>query len=144
MKTSKLRIAGLALFGLVSLFLIWFGATYATVKDLLWFHAAAVPEAARADVRPLYIALMTLIGGASLSLGLLGAYVTAFPLRRAAPGAGTMLALVYLLVFAMAGLTAEKLAHYGAPTSWHIMGVLGALTIAGYLACAFGARSRAA
>lgn len=143
MKTSKLRMAGLVLFGLVSLFLVWFGATYATVKDLLWFHAAAVPEAARADVRPLYFALMTLIGGASLALGILGAYVTAFPIRRATPGAPTMLALVYLLVFAMAGLTAERLAHYGAPTSWRIMGVLGALTVVGYLACALGARARA-
>ena len=57
-----LRWTSFVLFGLVSAFLIWFGITYATVTDILWFHAAAVPEAARDDVRALYFALMTLIG----------------------------------------------------------------------------------
>lgn len=135
MRLSKLHLLGMALFVLVSVFLIWFGVTYATVDDMLWFHAAAVPEAARAQVRPLYFALMTLIGSSSISLGLLGLYVVAGPLRRGAKGAATVLVLVYALVFVMAALTAEKLASYGAPTSWHIMGVLLAVTAAGYVAC---------
>ena len=77
----------IALFALLGLFLIAFGALYATVSDMLFFHAAAVPEAARHDVKPLYLALMKLIGGASVGLGLLGLYVTFGPLRAGAIGA---------------------------------------------------------
>ncbi len=131
---AKLRLASVILFGLVSLFLIWFGFTYATVKDMLWFHAAAVPEAVRDEVRPLYLALMTLIGGSSAALGVLGAYVIVGPLRSGAKWAAFALALVFGLAFVMAAITAEKLSATGAPTSWHIMGVLLAVTAAGFLA----------
>ena len=34
---AKLRLASVVLFGLVSLFLIWFGFTYATVKTCSGF-----------------------------------------------------------------------------------------------------------
>ena len=131
---AKLRLASVILFGLVSLFLIWFGFTYATVKDMLWFHAAAVPEAVRGQVRPLYFALMTLIGGSSAALGALGAYVIIGPLRSGARWAASALAIVFSFAFVMAAITAEKLSATGAPTSWHIMGVLLAVTGAGYLA----------
>lgn len=131
---TKLRWASIVLFSAVSLFLLWFGLTYATVHNMLWFHAAAVPPAAREAVQPLYFALMTLIGGASGALGLLGAWVIALPLRQGVAGAGTALAGAYVLVFAMAAITAEKLAKTGAPTSWHIMGVLIAITGAAYAA----------
>ena len=131
---SKLRLISVVLFAAVSLFLIWFGATYATVHDMLWFHAAAVPEAARGAVRPLYFALMTLIGGAALALGLLAAYVIAVPLRQGVRGAATALTAAFALVFTMAAITAEKLSATGAPTSWHIMGVLLAVTALAYIA----------
>jgi hypothetical protein len=140
---AKLRLASLILFGLVSLFLIWFGFTYATVKDMLWFHAAAVPDAVRSEVRPLYFALMTLIGGSSTALGVLGAYVIVGPLRNGSRWAATTLTFVFALAFVMAAITAEKLSATGAPTSWHIMGVLLAITGAGYLshvAATHGAR----
>ena len=128
-----MRWTSLVLFSLVALFLIWFGVTYASVTDMLWFHAAAVPEAARDDVRTLYLALMNLIGSASAALGLLSAYVIAIPLRRGADWAATALAICNSLVFVMAAVTAEELAAAtGAPTSWHIMGVLMAATLAAY------------
>lgn len=131
---AKLRLASVILFGLVSLFLIWFGFTYATVKDMLWFHAAAVPEAVRGEVRPLYLALMTLIGGSSAALGVLGAYVIIGPLRSGEKWAASALTFVFALAFVMAAITAEKLSATGAPTSWHIMGVLLAVTATGFLA----------
>lgn len=131
---AKLRLASVVLFGLVSLFLIWFGFTYATVKDMLWFHAAAVPEGVRDEVRPLYFALMTLIGGSSAALGVLGAYVILGPLRSGARWAASALTFVFALAFVMAAITAEKLSATGAPTSWHVMGVLLAVAAAGYLA----------
>jgi hypothetical protein len=128
-----LRWTSLVLFGLVALFLIWFGVTYASVTDMLWFHAAAVPEAARDDVRTLYLALMNLIGGASAALGLLSAFVIAVPMRRGASGAATALMIVNNIVFVMAAVTAEELAAAtGSPTSWHIMGVLMAVTLSAY------------
>lgn len=137
---ALLRRTSLVLFTLVALFLLWFGITYATVSDMLFFHAAAVPEAARDAVRPLYFALMTLIGGASAALGLLSLYVIAVPLRRDAPGAATALVAVNVIAFGMAALTAEKLAAAtGSPTSWHIMGALLALTFVAFLCRRLGA-----
>jgi hypothetical protein len=110
-------------------FLLWFGWFYATVDDMLWFHAAAVPEAARGDVRPLYFALMNLIGGSAASLGLLGVTATIGLLRRGDVKAAVALAVAYAIPFVMAGFTAEELAAAtGAPTSWHIMGALTAAT----------------
>lgn len=124
-----LRWAGIALFLAVSAFLIWFGATYAGVKDMLWFHAAAVPEEAHDAVRTLYLALMKLVGGSSIALGVLGAYVALGPVRQGAPGASVALAVCFAIPFGTAAYVAEKLADdTGAPTSWHIMGVLLAVT----------------
>jgi hypothetical protein len=115
----------MVLFALLGLFLIAFGFLYASVSDMLFFHAAAVPEAARHAVKPLYLALMKLIGGASIGLGLLGLYVTFGPLRAGARGAAAALAVGYAIPVLMAAYVAETLAKLtGAPTSWHIMGVL--------------------
>jgi hypothetical protein len=123
-----LRWTSVVLFVLLSLFLLWFGWVYATVDNLLWFHAAAVPEAARDEVRPLYFALMNLIGGSSAGLGVLGLWVTAASLRQGDPKAALGLSIAYAIPFAMAAVTAEELAKTGAPTSWRIMGVLLAAT----------------
>ncbi len=127
-----------ALFSLLSAFLVAFGALYANVQDLLWFHAAAVPEAAIEDVRPIYFALMKLIGGTSVALGLACAYITWAPLRQGVPLAGTALAAAFAIPFVMAAYVAESLAaETGAPTSWHIMGALLAVTAAACLAHLF-------
>lgn len=129
MSKSILTWLSIALFALLGLFLIAFGALYASVSDMLFFHAAAVPEAARHDVKPLYLALMKLIGGASIGLGLLGLYVTFGPLRAGARWAALTLAVTYAIPVLMAAYVAETLAKItGAPTSWHIMGVLLAIT----------------
>lgn len=128
-----LRWISLALFGLVTLFLIAFGVLYASVTSMLWFHAAAVPEAVREDVRPLYFALMKLIGGASVALGVLGAWAVTGPLRRNAPNAAAILAIAYSIPLLTAAYVAETLAaRTGAPTSWHIMGVLLAIIAVAY------------
>src|SRR5689334_3718199 len=117
----KLKMASIVLFMALSLFLVAFGLLYIVVHNLLWFHAAAVPTRALADVRPLYFALMKLIGGASLGLGLLGAYVALIPLRLGVPHAAMCLAAANAVALIMAAITAEKLAAAtGAPTSWHI------------------------
>lgn len=135
---SALKLASVILFMAMSLFLMAFGALYASVQDLLFFHAAAVPSRALEDVRPLYFALMTLIGGASGALGLLGAYVTLGPMRRGMPSAATFLALANAIALVMAAITAERLAQAtGAPTSWHIMGVLMAINLGGWFADRF-------
>jgi hypothetical protein len=127
---TLLRRTSIALFGLVAVFLIWFGVTYATVSDMLWFHEAAVPEIARHAVRPLYFALMNLIGGASVGLGVLSLYVIAMPLRRGMTGAASGLVLVNAIALIMAAITAEELADAtGSPTSWHIMGAIMAVTL---------------
>lgn len=136
-----LRWASLVLFGLVALFLIWFGITYARVTDMLWFHAAAVPEAARHDVLTLYLALMNLIGSSSAGLGLLSMYVIAMPMRKGVHGAATALVICNSIAFIMAAVTAEELAAAtGAPTSWHIMGVLMAATLIAYALHAWNTR----
>lgn len=140
-----LRWISLALFALLSIFLIWFGWVYATADNLLWFHAAAVPEAAREEVRPLYFALMTLIGGAAGGLGVLGLFVTLAFLRRGDPYAALGLSIAFAIPFVMAAVTAEKLANAtGAPTSWHIMGVLLAMTALALLAHAGSCKAASA
>lgn len=122
---TLLHRSSLALFGLVAVFFIWFGVTYASVSNMLWFHEATVPEAAREEVRPLYFALMNLIGGASIALGVVSLYVIALPLRRGMPGAASALVLVTVIAVGMAAVTAEKLAAAtGAPVSWHLMGIV--------------------
>lgn len=119
------RFAGVALFTLLGLFMIAFGALYASVQDLLWFHAAAVPDHALEAVRPLYFALMKLIGGASASLGLIGAFVTFAAIRRGDKGFAVALAVAYAIPLLVAAWVAETLAaKTGSPTSWHIMGIL--------------------
>lgn len=136
-----LRWTSIILFALLSAFLVWFGWLYASVEEPLWFHDAAVPDHAKEAVRPLYFALMTLVGGSSLGLGVLGLFVTLTSLRQGARGAGAVLAVAMAIPFVMAAITAEELAAAtGAPTSWHIMGVLLLVTLIAYLAHA-GARS---
>lgn len=129
------RWIGVALFAALGLFLIAFGVLYASVQNLLWFHAAAVPQDALEAVRPLYFALMKLVGGASIGLGVLGLYVTFVPLRRGVPLAAPMLAVAYAVPVLMAAVVAEILAAAtGAPTSWRIMGILLAVDAAALLA----------
>jgi hypothetical protein len=122
--------ASVVLFGGLSLFMLWFGFTYATVKEMLWFHAAAVPVEAREEVKALYFALMSLVGGASMGLGGLGLCVVYGPVRSGAPWATRAVAASYCVALIMAAVTAERLADAtGAPTSWHIMGVLMGLVV---------------
>lgn len=130
---SRLKLVSVVLFLALSLFLIAFGALYASVHDMLFFHAAAVPERARDDVRPLYFALMTLIGGASIGLGLMCAWAALVPLRRDVPLTATVIFLGVAVALVFAAITAEKLAAAtGAPTSWHIMGALMAVNLAAW------------
>lgn len=139
-----IRLAGVVLFAALSVFFLVFGALYASVTDLLWFHAAAVPETARDSIRPLYFALMDLIGAASAGLGLLGFYAAIGPVRRGRPFAAAALAAAFALPLIGAAVVAERLAAAtGAPTSWHIMGILLALTGAA-LACSLKAGRGAA
>lgn len=135
-----LLMTGVILFSGLDLFLIWFGWTYATVPQILSFHAAALPETARADVWPLYDALMNLIGGASIALGVLGLSVALGPLRDGRVWAALALSAANLAAFGGAAATAEKLAETGAPTSWRIMGVLLAFTAAALAASIAGGR----
>lgn len=124
-----LRITSVTLFAVLSIFLILFGALYASVGDFLPFHAAAVQSSALDGARPLYLALMKLIGGSSAALGLLGCYVALGPVRRGHSMAAITLAGAFAGAFAMAAFVAETLANATqAPTSWHIMGVLLAIT----------------
>jgi hypothetical protein len=126
---SKLQWASVILFMAVSVFLIAFGLLYANVTDLLWFHAAAVPPEALDKVRPLYFALMKLIGGASIGLGLLGAYVVLGPMRQGAKWAAAIVAATYWIAFGVAGFTAIRLNELtGAPVAWYNMAILSAIT----------------
>lgn len=132
---SALRNSSIALFSLVALFLVWFGVTYLRAETMLWFHAAAVPKGAREDALPLYRALMNLIGGSSSGLGVLCLYLIWSPLRRGARWTGSLILAVLIGVFTVAAITAEELhAETGAPTSWHIMGVLIALSVIAFAA----------
>ncbi len=139
-----LRPLGIALFALMGGFYLAFGALYASVTDMLWFHAAAVPEASRAAVLPLYLALMDLIGSASIALGLLGLFVVFGPIRRGSARAAYAVALAFAVPLVGAGLVAERLAAItGAPTSWHIMGGLFAVTATALYGATRGPRRRA-
>ena len=132
-RADWMRAIGLGLFGLVSVFYVAFGALYAGVHDMLFFHAAAVPEAVRHDVKPLYLALMKLIGGACIALGVLGAYVTFGPVREGRRFAASVLTVVFCAPVAMAAYVAEMLARTtGAPTSWHLMGIILGVVAVGY------------
>ncbi len=137
-----LRWTSVALFLALSLFMLWFGYVYASVTEMLWFHGAAVPAELHPQILPLYLALMNLIGGSSVAAGLFAAYIALFPLRRGATWAAVALLGGFAIVFIMAAITAEELAATtGAPTSWHIMGVLLAVTAAGFLAHVAATRS---
>jgi hypothetical protein len=139
-----LRWVSLGLFGLVSVFYVAFGALYASVHNMLWFHAAAVPEAIRSEVLPLYLALMKLIGGAAAALGALGLWVVADPLRRSARWASVALAVAFSAPLVMAAYVAETLAaRTGSPTSWHIMGILLAIVAAGFVTAQLSSRADA-
>jgi hypothetical protein len=134
MMRNMLRWIGVGLFGALSVFLILFGALYASVSDFLPFHAAAAPTALDA-MRPLYLALMKLIGAASAALGALGCYLTLGPIRRGETLAGIAVACAFASAFLMAAYVAETLARAtNAPTSWHIMGLLLAITAAALIA----------
>lgn len=136
-----LRVAGVALFAVLGCFLVAFGALYTSVHDLLWFHAAAVPKDALEAVRPLYFALMKLIGGASGSLGAFGVFISLTAVRRGDNGAAHALALAFALPLVTAAYVAETLAaETGSPTSWHIMGVLLAIDAAALLSVLIGGR----
>ncbi len=136
------RWTSVTLFLALSLFMLWFGYVYASVTDMLWFHGAAVPAELHPQILPLYLALMNLIGGSSVAVGLLAAHIALFPLRRGATWAAAALLGGFAIVFIMAAITAEELATTtGAPTSWHIMGVLLAVTVAGFLAHVVATRS---
>lgn len=146
MRSDYLRGLSVVLFALLSAFLMWFGWTYLTVPEPLWFHAAAVPEDARQAVRPLYFALMNLIGGASMALGFLVLYTALTAVRQRRAGGAAALALAVALTLVVAAITAEELAaQTGAPTSWHIMGALLGVDVAAFaLAVISGKRPRAA
>lgn len=142
---NTLRWGSIALFAALSVFLLLFGVLYASVRDFLPFHAAAAPSPALEGMRPLYLALMKLIGGASAALGLLGLYVTFGPIRSGASAAALAVAGAFASAFVMAAYVAETLARAtNAPTSWHIMGVLLALTAAALVAHFAAARMRPA
>lgn len=135
-----LRLTGIALFAALSLFYVAFGVLYGSVQDLLWFHAAAVPGPAIDAVRPLYFALMKLIGAATIALGLLGAFVTLTTLRRNGKVASPALFAVYAIPLFAAAYVAEALAaKTGSPTSWHIMGALFAIDLLALLCVLSGA-----
>lgn len=128
---TKLQWTSVILFMLVSIFLVAFGLLYANVDDLLWFHAAAVPPDAIEKVRPLYFALMKLVGGASIGLGLLGAYVILGPMRQGVRGAAMLVAVAYWIAFGVAGYTAIRLNELtDAPVAWYNMAILSGLTAA--------------
>lgn len=136
-----LRLLSIGLFTLVGIFLVVFGVYYASVDRMLFFHAAAVPEAARDAVTPLYLALMKLVGGASTALGLLCLFVTFGPLRRQFPLAGIALVATISLPVLTAAYVAERLAaQAGAPTSWHLMGIVLAIVGAAFVLHSLGAR----
>lgn len=135
-----LRPIGMALFAALSLFYVAFGVLYGSVQDLLWFHAAAVPAAAIDAVRPLYFALMKLIGAATIALGLLGAFVTVTTVRRNGKVAAPALFIVYAIPLFAAAFVAETLAaRTGSPTSWHIMGALFAVDLLALVSVLLGA-----
>jgi hypothetical protein len=129
------RRAGAFLFFAVSVFLILFGLLHANVSDLLTFHAAAVPPDALDKVRPLDFALMKLIGGASIGLGVLGACVVLVPMRPGAPLAAPFVSVANWIALAVAAQTAIRLADQtGAQVTWTNMAILASITALGVLA----------
>jgi hypothetical protein len=135
------RGAGVGLFALLGVFYVAFGAFYASVSELLWFHAAAVPKEALVAVRPIYFALMKLIGGATIALGVLGVYSALGPVRLGVAFSGRALAVAYAVPLVAAAYVAETLAATtGAPTSWNIMGALLGVDALALLAHAAGRR----
>ena len=132
---TYLQWTSVILYLAVSLFLVAFGLLYANATDLLWFHAAAVPTDALEKIRPLYFALMKLIGGASIGLGILGGYVVFFPMRQGVAWAATFVSLTYWIAFGVAAFTAIRLNELtNAPVAWYNMAILSALTAAAYVA----------
>jgi hypothetical protein len=139
-----LQWTSVVLFLAVSAFLVAFGLLYANVNDLLWFHAAAVPPDALDKVRTLYFALMKLIGGASIALGILGAYVVLGPMRQGVEWAATFVSLTYWIAFGVAAFTAIRLNELtGAPVAWYNMAILSGLTFLAYAAHALAPRRAA-
>lgn len=137
-----LRAIGVTMFAALSLFYVVFGGIYASVEDLLWFHAAAVPEQSRDAVRPLYFALMTLIGGATIALGVIGAFLAFTPVRRGDSAAAAALFLANAIPLIAAAYVAETLAATtGAPTSWRIMGALMAVNAVALACVLIGGRA---
>jgi hypothetical protein len=96
---------------------------------------------AREAVRALFFALMNLIGGASVALGVLSLYVIALPLRRGVPGAAAILVLVNAIAFFMAAVTAESLPPRPAHQP-HIMGFVFAVTCLAFLLHVVGQQRR--
>jgi hypothetical protein len=140
---TALQWTSVTLFMAVSAFLVAFGFLYSNVNDLLWFHAAAVPADALEKVRPLYFALMKLVGGASIGLGLLGAYVILGPMRRGMPWAATLVSVAYWVAFGVAAFTAIRLNELtNAPVAWYNMAILSGLTALALLAHTLAPRSR--
>ncbi len=132
---DTIRWISIALFAALGIFLILFGALYANVRDFLPFHAAAAPSHVLDSMRPLYLALMKLIGGASAALGVLGLYVTFGPIRQGSSAAAIAVAGAFAGAFITAAYVAETLARAThAPTSWHIMGILLSLAAAALVA----------
>jgi hypothetical protein len=141
---TALQWTSVTLFMAVSAFLVAFGFLYSNVNDLLWFHAAAVPADALEKVRPLYFALMKLVGGASIGLGLLGAYVILGPMRRGMPWAATLVSVAYWVAFGVAAFTAIRLNELtNAPVAWYNMAILSGLTALALLAHTLAPHSRA-
>jgi hypothetical protein len=129
--SKLLRWLSLGLFIALSLFLVAFGLLYASVSAFLPFHSAAITGVALDAFLPLYMALMKLIGGASIAQGLLCLYVIMGPIRQGRAGAVIAVSSSYGLSFLMAAYVAETLKNTTqAPTSWHIMGILLTLTLA--------------
>ena len=136
-----IRWVGLVLIALISVFMFLFGLLYISTPNMLPFHAAAVPEGLRDDMLPLYLALMKLIGAPSMAIGLASFFLTFGYIRQ---GSGLVLGLVTAMLVGpilVAAYVAETLAaETGAPTSWHIMGILIATTVAGAIMVLFGHR----
>lgn len=145
-----LRWLGVVLYLALTAFIIFFGVLYTTVdgslwsapviKDhMLWFHAAAVPEAARPAILPLYTGLMKLVGTFALGLALFMGWAALGPVRAGSKPAAVVLAIALAIPVVGAAYVAERLrAETGAPTGWGIMGILLAVNVVALLACLFG------
>ena len=127
---AGLQWLSMIMFTLVSVFLVLFGLLYANVPDMLFFHAQALPEVHREAVKPLYFALMKLVGGASIGLGILGGFAVWGPMRAGVPNCGFVVSVAYIIAFAVAGFTAIRLNELtGADVAWYNMAILSAMTL---------------